>query len=190
MRKLSFILVVLFLAQLSYAQSVKKQKILGDKPGLGSDSFLEVDTVFHFSPNLNVQGKIYYKEYAKRYKEKQKGKEIRFLVKNINLAYDTLIQSWTKTDTLLSLGGISAIKISGDNRWHTMYGGTQIFADSTEIKEFGGTGKKDGFYYLYVCPTEQPCFSLRVKMSKNKQLFKEFQNLFNLYNKVGAGIVN
>ena len=189
MRKLSFIFVVLFIAQLSYTQSVKKQKTLGEKPGLGSDCFIEVDTVFHFSTNLNVQGKIYYKEYAKRYKEKQEGEEKRFLVKNINLAYDTLILSCSKADTL-SLGGISAIKISQNNLWHTMYSETEIFVNSTEIKELGGTGKKDGFFYLYVCPTEQPYFSLRVKMSKKKQLIKEFKNFFDLWNKVGTGIVN
>ncbi|MFA4942022.1 MAG: hypothetical protein WC564_00060 [Patescibacteria group bacterium] len=181
---------IILLCSYGTIEAQNAKKALGDKPGLGSDYFIMVDTIFHFSPDLNVQGKIYYKEYSQRYKIKQENQETFFLVKSINFACDTFVLSMHKTMGDTIPGGLSAIKISSDNRWHTMYGETQIFGDSTEIKELGGSGAKDGFFYVYFCPTEQPCFSLRVKVKEKDTLLAEIKNLYLLYNQVGAGIYN
>lgn len=179
---------IILLCFCKITQSQNNKKELGEHPGLGSSSFIMVDTIFHFSPSLNVQGKIYYKEYAQRYKTKQTGEEKTFPIKNILLACDTSVLSMLKEREDSIIGGISAIKISSNNLWHTMYGETQIFGDSTEIRELGGRGIKEGFYYVYICPTEQPCFSLRVKVNKEQELINELKNFYSLWNKVGLGL--
>lgn len=181
-------LTLFFASGVAQVQTIKKA--LGHKPGLGSGAFVIADTIFHFSSDLNVQGKIYYKEYAKRYKTKQTKEEKSFPIKNIYFACDTFILPMFRLDTAIKSGGISAIKISSDNLWHTIYGETQTFSAPIEIKELEGTGIKDGFYYIYVCPTEQPCFSMRVKVGKEKKFMAEFEDLYFLWEKVGTGFYN
>jgi hypothetical protein len=148
---------------------VAGEKMLGNKKGLGSDSFVLADTSFKFPDDLKVEGKIYYNEYAKRYGLKDLPKEKFFRIKKVQYATDKSLQGMT----------IRAMKISPDTAdyWHTMYGGAGVLLTHHEAKELGGSGKADGYYYITIELTEQPLFSFRVQYSQKERLKKEFQKM-------------
>lgn len=176
-----FIIAAMFIVGLSYCSPKKdsvtvleKEKtaaLLGDKPGLGSPNFFLSDSIFQFSDYLDVEAKIYYQEYKNRYGlEEEMPVEKFFLVKNIDFAVDT------------SFGAdmvVTAMKISQDTAdyWHTVYGGSGIYESDAVPKELGGNEESEGFYYIFVCPTEQPWFCVRTLKQNKDKLKEEFKAL-------------
>lgn len=163
---------------------IKDPKTLGSKAGLGSDDFFLTDSSFTFSSNLDIEGKIYYEEYAKRYKLKNQGSEKFFKVTKVLFALDTSMLS----------GGIvvSSLKVSPDTAdcWNTLYGETEMYESNRQFPELSTDTLMDGHYYITVCPTEQPCFVLRTKIANKESFKKEFENMCNASNNIKEPYLN
>ncbi len=151
-------------------------------PELPSKDYVLADTVFVFPASLHVEGKIYYQSNAAYYHTTQIAPETRFPVTKVYLACDTSV-AFDPRDS----SGLSAIKFPSQKGWSVIWGESQFGTDSIERKEYNGAGVKDGYFYYYFAPAEQPYFSLRVKMEKKQQLINEVKKLQQLIHEVGLG---
>lgn len=184
MKKIALISAIFSFAFFATAQNPFKDK-LGKQKGLGSHGFVLVDTSFAFSQNLGVEGKLYSGEFDERYNSKEHFAETCVFVDTVFLAYDSV--AWLSSEEgEIFQGAIPAIKIFPE-RWHTIYGETQIFTSVVEPVKFRGNGNDQSRFYIIVCPTEQPCFSLSVESDCKDEFKKEFARLMVLINSVGSG---